>query len=572
MFSIPVDLSNSDLIEPILEGIPADARHILEFGCGVGTLAQRYKPMNPDCVYIGVESHLDAAQMAAQFCDRVWVGVAESMDERLLGALWGTIDCIIYNSGVLESCDDPAILLRHHAAGLNSGGVAIACLPNFQYWKALCGILRGTWGDDDTDNPLQRGSRQVFTFERIQAMFDRAGLPVFAMQSLGEVTPEWQQFWAQIEPLVKAWQLDPQKLAQQTQASRYVVRGIKSQQPPRRLLVQTLLISTIASDTVRVYQPDRLLSTIPGTRTVSRVKNADLMVGFPDEAKVFIWQRDRWNLHQAIEKQRLLLRFGYLAIAEIDDDPRIWQDHRDHDFIFFRSCHCIQTSTEPLAELLRQFNPHVKVFPNQVFALPPQRVYSDRDPVRLFFGALNREADWAPLMDTINHVLTKFGDQVWVNVVYDRRFYDALTTPHKTFEPLCDYDRYHQILRQCDLTILPLNHTDFNRMKSDLKLIECAKQGVAVLASPTVYERSILEDKTGLIYRSIEEFELKLKQLIEQTSFRRQLAENAYQWVKQHRLLCQHYRQRHEWYLEMYDRLPELTLALRDRVPQIFEL
>ncbi|MGB3558400.1 MAG: methyltransferase domain-containing protein [Geitlerinemataceae cyanobacterium] len=562
MSSPPVDRSHFPSLEKLLEVIPADAQHIVEFGCQAGELARRYKSINPHCVYIGVESNLEAAQIATQFCDRVWVGTAESIDDRLFGALWGTIDCIIYN-GVLEYIDDAVSLLQHHAAGLKSGGLMLSSLPNFQYWQTLQGMFRGTWEDDKIQNLL--------TFDRIQALFENSDLQVFEMLPIGEETPGWQKFWTQIEPLAREWQLETQKLARQTQAARYLVRAIKSPQPPRRLLVQTLLISTIASDTVRVYQSDRLLRTIPGVRTISQVNKSELRKALPDEAKVFIWQRDRWSLQQAIEKQRVLLRLGYLTIAEIDDDPRIWQDHRDHNFILFRSCHCIQTSTEALATLLRQFNPYVKVFPNQVFALPQPRMYSDTDSVTLFFGAINRETDWLPLMETLNRVLASFADRVRVQVIHDRRFFDALTTPNKTFEPLCNYDRYHELLSQCDVAILPLNDTEFNRMKSDLKFIECAQHGVAVLASSTVYEQSIIDGETGLIYRSIEEFESKLTQLIDRTSCRRKIAANAYEWVKRNRLLCQHYRQRYEWYLEMYDRLPELTLELRDRVPQIFD-
>jgi glycosyltransferase involved in cell wall biosynthesis len=108
-------------------------------------------------------------------------------------------------------------------------------------------------------------------------------------------------------------------------------------------------------------------------------------------------------------------------------------------------------------------------------------------------------------------------------------------------------------------------------MKSDLKFLECAGHGVAVLASPTVYDRSLVDGTTGLLYRSVEEFELKLRQAIANSEFRRTLAANAYEWVKHNRLLSQHYRQRYEWYLEMRDRLPELNAALRDRVPQLFK-
>jgi glycosyltransferase involved in cell wall biosynthesis len=108
-------------------------------------------------------------------------------------------------------------------------------------------------------------------------------------------------------------------------------------------------------------------------------------------------------------------------------------------------------------------------------------------------------------------------------------------------------------------------------MKSDLKFVECAGHGVAVLASPTVYERSLVDGETGFIYRSVEEFEAKLLELISNTQLRRKLVANAYEWVKQNRMLSQHYRERREWYLEMRDRLPELNEALRDRVPQLFE-
>ncbi len=55
-------------------------------------------------------------------------------------------------------------------------------------------------------------------------------------------------------------------------------------------------------------------------------------------------------------------------------------------------------------------------------------------------------------------------------------------------------------MRECDIALLPLNFNRFNSMKSDLKFIECAGHGVTVLASPTVYENSIIEGRTGLIY------------------------------------------------------------------------
>ena len=72
------------------------------------------------------------------------------------------------------------------------------------------------------------------------------------------------------------------------------------------------------------------------------------------------------------------------------------------DFFALRSCHCIQTTTEVLAASA----PHVQ--PSRQGVPQPGRRAARRPgtsgktdatdplPATLFFGALNREADWAP--------------------------------------------------------------------------------------------------------------------------------------------------------------------------------
>ncbi len=224
-----------------------------------------------------------------------------------------------------------------------------------------------------------------------------------------------------------------------------------------------------------------------------------------------------------------------------------------------------------MAEALRPYNPHVEVFPNQVAALPPPRAAdrTDSGPVTIFFGALNREADWAPILPALNRVLAAHGDRVRMQVVYDRAFFDALTTPNKAFEPLCPYDRYKAILSAADIARLPLEPTRFNRHKSDLKFIESAAHGAVVLASPTVYDRTIRHGEMGLIYHSPDEFAAMLDRLIRDAPFRRALAGAAYRYVAEHRLLSRHFRARHDWYRAMLDRLDELDAELRGRVPEL---
>jgi glycosyltransferase involved in cell wall biosynthesis len=159
---------------------------------------------------------------------------------------------------------------------------------------------------------------------------------------------------------------------------------------------------------------------------------------------------------------------------------------------------------------------------------------------------------------------------VFVKVIHDREFFDALTTKNKQFQPFCPYEKYLEILYSCDIGVLPLQDNQFNRMKSDLKFLEHAGHGAVAIASPTVYENSIIEGETGLIYRSADDFAAKLTELIQNHSLRQQIAKNAYAWVKENRMMCQHYQERREWYLEMRSQLPRLNAELKERAPQLF--
>ena len=269
---------------------------------------------------------------------------------------------------------------------------------------------------------------------------------------------------------------------------------------------------------------------------------------------------------------------GNVLLHELDDHPVISKQMLEDNYFSFRAVSAVQTSTQYLADFLHEFNPYVYLFENQLEALPERRKYNmQNNRVTIFFGAFNRRPDWEPLMPAINNAIRRHGDRLYFRVVSDHGFYQALQTEAKEFtggtqdgDIVVPYEMYTAALHASDIALLPLNDTDFNRAKSDLKFIESAGHGAAVLASPTVYAGTVRDGETGLIFRSPKEFAQKLDLLIRRADLRRTLAEKAYRYVAEHRLLDQHIDDYIHAYREMFERREELERARLQRVAKFF--
>jgi SAM-dependent methyltransferase len=123
----------------VLQAVPANARSILDLGCGSGSLGRELKRRSGgDCRITGVTFSEQEAMLAGQYLDEVIVADLNEFE----GKKNGSYDCIIC-SHVLEHLYWPETLLRRLRAGLTPEGVLVVGLPNILHWKQRAQFLLG---------------------------------------------------------------------------------------------------------------------------------------------------------------------------------------------------------------------------------------------------------------------------------------------------------------------------------------------------------------------------------------------------------------------------------------------
>ncbi len=603
----------SNVNPDLLRFIPPDAKTVLEIGCGEGALCEAYRRVNPDVTWTGVESNEAALRIAVERGVIMGAEPPESSVEHWINDFdehseydpaEPEFDCLILGD-VLEHLVDPWEVMRGLSRQLLPGAQVLACIPNVQHWTVIRDLLEGKWDYQDS-GLLDRTHLRFFTLKSIREMFDAAGLQIHEIVGRDLFNEGIESFcdnrfrccndfeppkeWRAYQYIVRAFR--PERWS-----DRYKGMEVAVTNPPYAAIspidsainrTPKLHIHAVTAEACcarpRILEPFTMLSTIPGVKcTTAQSFNQNVEPRVTADNRILIQQRfrtipDMWV--QATVAQ------DWVIVAEVDDLP----EAIGMDPMALKAVHAIQCSTEALADVCRQYNPNVMVFPNQIAELPPldrvKKLPHD-DTVRVFFGAQNRQADWAPIMPALNRILADTPGLL-VSVVHDREFYDALETgpndSHKEFHPFCEYAEYRRLLGRCDIALLPLEDTPFNRCKSDFKFLECAAEGVVCIAANLSYcqiERLYFKDINYAIRRPLNShpmmdgyaeeggFEKALRYLIEHPQNRNEWAANAYAYVRDNRLLGQHFRQRHAWYQSLLAAKPTLDQSLADRVPEL---
>ncbi len=553
---------NADL----LERIPLSARLVLDIGCGTGALGFQFKQRNPRARVFGVEGDARAASVAAGRLDGVITGDIEAL--AFPDSFTGAVDCLIYGD-VLEHLRDPWALLRRHAALLSPTGVLLVSLPNVEHWSFAARLLQGGWHYEES-GLFDRTHLRWFSRDSAGRALAEAGY--VPLDSVGRVfeAERGRSFIAAITPALAALGVDPENYARRALPLQYVWRATRTA-PARLQIFSTMLAPVGGVSHVRVVEPMQALAATPGV--TARLTNLrDLPRPAPGVPHILILHRPALLGEAGLATLRAVIAAGYLVVCEFDDHPDYIPILQHPEMHNFRAVHAVQTTTPMLAEVLGRANPEIAVFPNAVSALPAPRNFADPAHLTLFFGGINREADWPDFMPALNEVAAVAGDRLRFVVVHDRGFFDALASPHKHFHPMLDYPDYLARLAEAEISFMPLGDTVFNRCKSDLKFIEAAARRVAALASETVYGKIITDGRDGAVFRDRYELRTILLRMIETPSLPRRLAEQARALVAGQRMLAEQIPPRLAWYHDLWARRAALHAALIARIPAFADL
>jgi glycosyltransferase involved in cell wall biosynthesis len=547
-------------VSDLLPLIPLAARAVVHVGCGRGELAAAYRQLNPKAHLLGIEPDALAASRAAAHMHQV--SVTEGEADPLPFDLSFSIDCIVYND-ISQHLQDPWAMIRRHSEVLSPDGVMLICVPNVEYWRLTDRRLRGGCEDEETGWQHHRHAAS-FSMAGIRQQVRRAGL------TLCDITP-WEPdkdsarwFSDALTSGLSALGINAADYAGRAAACQWICRARK--EPVREMILSGNMLTPVGGVShVRVVHPLQAVGSDPAitTAVTDRVDTRRPTDGVP---RIFVLHRPILTGEQGLNTLRKLSASGYLIVTEFDDHPDHFPMMRQGGDLSFLGAHALQTSTGAMAEILRKYNPEIAVFPNAVVSLPEVRNFTDPQRLTLFFGALNREKDWLPLMPIINAVAAEAGEHLRFEVVHDQAFFDALATKHKTFTPTCDYDTYLELLGGSELSFMPLSDTEFNRAKSDLKFIEAGACRTAALASSVVYGNSIEDGRTGLLFRDPTQFQCQLLRLIATPGLARDLGDAARRYVTDHRMLAYQVAPRIAWYRSLWTRRDGLEAARQARV------
>ncbi len=334
----------------------------------------------------------------------------------------------------------------------------------------------------------------------------------------------------------------------------------------------------------RLHEPSRHLARLPGVVVIDCHFHHHLLPGLLEQANVLVLPFfHNWDFFPLIERRRAA---GRVTVFEANDyfydvqpwNPvaRQWQDRAIQEEYrqYMAVADAVQTSTAELARRWQPWARRVAVFPNHLTDVPPLAAPPSRPLTVGWGGSPGHMADWYHLTPYLQQWLEAHPD-VRLAVMTNEFGKPFVNLPPERYQftPFGSLAAYYEFLTTLDIGLAPLLPSEYNRCRSDVKFLEYASRGVpGIYADLEPYRATVEPGKTGLLYRNPAEFVQALDCLASDAALRRSIREQAYAYVRQHRLLADQIGRRLEFYRSLLPAGPRgvelgaevLAAAVRD--------
>ena len=274
----------------------------------------------------------------------------------------------------------------------------------------------------------------------------------------------------------------------------------------------------------------------------------------------FIIQRNWLDLNISKTIMEKSKKLKYKVIFEIDDDL-INMDKSNPGYPYFKeirndliflvkNADVVSVSTKHLEHSLKEYNENIIVIPNRLIDLwfgNRKIENSSNEVIKIgYMGSIYHSWDLILIKEAIESVKSYFSKKN-ITVVFELiggskdeiSFANRIEVPENS-QPYFDFVKWFVSTVDWDLAIAPLEESNLNNAKSELKYLEYSVLGIpGIYSSIGPYKECISHEKNGLLVysNSPDEWTENIIRLIEDENLRSTIIKNSYEDIKSNYLI-----------------------------------